>query len=536
VRLFDELEIYEATTQNPVTTAASAHSSRSSPITPPPLAVRYDAESEQQMDKMLQQGVLTMPDSDAIRMKVNAALEPGRKSALGQFMTPAVIAQFMASLFDDSVQPATLLDAGAGIGFLTIAAVPKLGTGASVDVWEVDPVMRKYLEENLKLLGIQHKVHAEDFIHSAVQQIALANSKCYTHAILNPPYKKLNSDSVYRGLLRKVGIETVNLYSAFVALAVLLMRDQGQVVAIIPRSFCNGPYYRPFRHFLLNRCSLDRIHIFESRSKAFEDDDVLQENVIIKLVRGKLQGGIVVSTSHDQRLTDYRERYLPFSEIVKPNDAERFIHIPTDENETHSGTELFQSTLDELDLQVCTGPVVDFRLKYHWLAEPQPHSIPLIYPHHFSSGKLEYPKQHKKPNALLCNPAVEPWLMPNECYVLVKRFSSKEEKRRVVAYVYNPEDINSKHVGFENHWNVFHVGHHGIESGLANGLACFLNSTVLDKRFRVFSGHTQVNATDLRNMKYPTRRFLMALGMRYRSGVTQAEIDDSIRQTHEQRE
>ena len=57
-------------------------------------------------------------------------------------------------------------------------------------------------------------------------QIALANGRRYTHAILNPPYKKLNSDSVHRALIRKVGIETVNLYTAFVALSALLMRTE----------------------------------------------------------------------------------------------------------------------------------------------------------------------------------------------------------------------------------------------------------------------------------------------------------------------
>ena len=173
--------------------------------------MRYDAISEQSMGEMLPEQVLAVPDSDAIRRKVNAALEPGRKSALGQFMTPSVIAQFMANLFHETTRPSTVLDAGAGIGSLTIAAVPRLGNVTSVDAWELDPVMREHLEENLNLLGVPYRVHAEDFIRSAVQQIALANGRRYTHAILNPPYKKLNSGSVHRALLRKVGIETVNL-------------------------------------------------------------------------------------------------------------------------------------------------------------------------------------------------------------------------------------------------------------------------------------------------------------------------------------
>jgi adenine-specific DNA-methyltransferase len=86
-----------------------------------------------------------------------------------------------------------------------------------------------------------------------------------------------------------VGIETVNLYTAFVALTVLLMAKGGEIVAIIPRSFCNGSYYRPFRNLILRTCSIRQLHLFESRKKAFQDDDVLQENIISHLIKGDPQ-------------------------------------------------------------------------------------------------------------------------------------------------------------------------------------------------------------------------------------------------------
>jgi adenine-specific DNA-methyltransferase len=320
-----------------------------------------------------------------------------------------------------------------------------------------------------------------------------------------------------RRLLSKVRIETVNLYAAFVALSILMMRDQGQVVAIIPRSFCNGPYYKPFRELLLKTCSVERIHVFESRTSAFKDDQVLQENVIIKLVRGKTQGNIVVSASHDPQLTNYVERSVPPSEVIKPDDDESFIHVPIEVQAHPSVESLFVHSLTELELEVSTGPVVDFRLKAYWLDDPMPDSIPLLYPNHFVSGVLQYPKPSKKPNALMQSDEVSKWLMPKGCYVLVKRFSSKEERRRVVAYVINPNDMKCDYIGFENHWNVFHFQKKGIDPVVACGLTCFLNSTELDKHFRVFSGHTQVNATDLRNMRYPRRDFLNIIGKLYRN-------------------
>jgi adenine-specific DNA-methyltransferase len=47
---------------------------------------------------------------------------------------------------------------------------------------------------------------------------------------------------------------------------------------------------------------------------------------------------------------------------------------------------------------------------------------------------------------------------------------------------------------------------------MAIGLCAYLNTEYCDTIFRTFSGHTQVNATDLKNMKYPSQDFLIQLG------------------------
>ena len=477
------------------------------------------------MNAVLTDGAITAVDS--LRLEANAKLDPRRKGELGQFMTPSRIAEFMASLFDASNTPAKLLDCGAGIGSLTVSAVRRLKNIALAELWEIDPIMRGFLEETVKGLGVPYAIHEADFIADSVLNHATDKGNRFTHAILNPPYKKINSGSLHRLLLRKIGIETVNLYTAFLALAILLMEKGGQIVAIMPRSFCNGPYYKPFRALMLRYCSIEHVHIFDSRKKAFKDDEVLQENIILKLVRGKAQSQVIVSVSHDHSLTDYEERAVPFSEIVKPNDEELFIHIPTTAQAFDTDM-LFKCSLKELDLEVCTGPVVDFRMKAFWQLNPTPDAIPLLYSHHFVNRELSWPKEHKKPNALRRHSEVSKWLMPNGCYVIVKRFSAKEERRRVVAYIVNPEQIKSDLIGFENHWNVFHFNKKGIEPVIAQGLACFLNSTELDNWFRVFSGHTQVNATDLRNMKYPPVQTLRTLGKAYKPSMTQEEIDALI--------
>ena len=462
-----------------------------------------------------------------------------RKSQLGQFMTPPSVANFMASLFTlPTFGTVRLLDAGAGQGALTTAFVEwsQRSTGdrrISATAFEFDQEILPALRGNLAALrtSADCELIEGDFIEVAANRICLGKGARHTHAILNPPYKKIGSDSRHRALLRAAGLETVNLYAGFVGLALELLEPGGELVAIIPRSFCNGPYYQPFRRFILRRAAIARIHLFAARNKTFKDDGVLQENIIIKLVRGGEQGAVTVSTSTDDGLADYEEKCRTFTRIVFPDDADAFIHIPTGDDEQLLERASFGHSLADLGLTVSTGPVVDFRLREDLRADPEAGTVPLLYPGHFNETGLAWPKPgFKKPNAIRDTLATRKWLYPNGFYAVVRRFSSKEERRRIVANVIDPARLPAKMIGIENHLNVFHAKRQPISQDLAHGLAAYLNATAVDTYFRRFNGHTQVNATDLRAMRYPSREALVALGQwaKGRSLVSQEEIDERV--------
>jgi adenine-specific DNA-methyltransferase len=180
---------------------------------------------------------------------------------------------------------------------------------------------------------------------------------------------------------------------------------------------------------------------------------------------------------------------------------------------------------------VSTGPVVDFRLKKFLRDQPGIGDAPLLYPTHFTNGSLEWPRQSKKPNAIVNNAETRKWLYSTGSYTVVRRFSSKEERRRIVAHVVAPEAFKSNAIGFENHLNVYHSGKKGLDRAIAHGLSVFLNSTAVDDYFRRFSGHTQVNATDLRLLRYPELKELETLGQWAQNldFLTQAVIDQQVR-------
>lgn len=469
-----------------------------------------DAQSMASANSMTADAIATLEER---RVAVTSAIDRKHRSKFGQFFTPGGVAEFMASLLTfGGKERVRLLDPGAGIGSLTAAAAQRAGKQRiHATCYELEPVFQAELKDTLDALpNVDAEVQSRDFIEHALLLVTGNRSPRYTHAILNPPYKKINTGSPHRMLMRKLGLETTNLYTCFLACAVALCAEGAQVVAIVPRSFMNGLYFKPFRYWMLNRAAITHIHVFDRRDAAFADDEVLQENVILRLVVGAAQGSIKVSSSTDQRFIDVKSRECEYSEIVTPGDDEQFIHVPTMGAPSSTGLPGF--SLRELGLDVCTGPVVDFRLREHIRPQAEEGAVPLLYASHFSGGRFEWPKVGRKPNSIRPNADTERWLMPKGCYVILRRFSSKEEKRRVVAYLYDGESMPGDVVGFENHLNVIHEDRHGLPRDLARGMTAYLNSQAVDDYFRVFSGHTQVNATDLRRLKYPSREDLRKLG------------------------
>ncbi|MCY2931881.1 MAG: Eco57I restriction-modification methylase domain-containing protein [Planctomycetota bacterium] len=478
--------------------------------------------------------------------------EPATRKQLGQFFTPDGVADFMASLLATRPDEVDLLDAGAGAGSLTAAAVrrfcglPAPPRRISVTAYELDPRVIGNLRETLSESGrlcqargivFSAAVHNEDFIAAAAGMAGRglfdAAPRRFNVAIVNPPYRKIRSDSPARQLLRSAGIETSNLYTGFVELITMLLAEGGELAAITPRSFCNGPYFRPFREHLLATMSLRRIHVFESRSSAFRADAVLQENVIFHAVKGAPRPRrIIISTSSGAPGDPVTERKVDFSQVVSPDDPERFIHLVVDDAHAKAKAAMgrLSATLGELGLTASTGRVVDFRARPHLRQSPGPDTAPLIYPCHFAGLFVAWPREKaRKPQAIVSNERTIDLLVPAGLYVLVKRFTAKEERRRVVASIYDPERVPAPMVGFENHLDYFHLQGRGLPMPLAKGLAAFLNSTVVDVFFRQFSGHTQVNATDLRSLPYPPKAALEALGRKIDgSDLSQEQIDKLV--------
>lgn len=437
------------------------------------------------------------------------------KSIFGQYLTPNTIASFMSHLLIDYSNISDnikILDPGAGQGILSVSLIELLKSRnpeckISLDAYEIDDSIIDDLNHNLKNVAdkyfVEFKIWKENFINNATQEIGWKLNTQYSHVIMNPPYKKLNVSSSDYLHLKEIGIETTNYYSAFIGISILMLKANGLIVAIIPRSFCNGKYFLNFRKFILSKTKILHIHSFKSRTESFQEEGVLQENIILVLKKTEdVIPFIKISTSSNRNFSDYKVLEKPLSDIVNVKDPELYFHIPTEDNFYKMTT---KSTFMDLGIKISTGPIVDFRIKEALRQTADSDSIPLLYSVHLRNGIVTWPVVSKKPNAINLTPAQTAKIaFPKGYYVVVKRFSSKEEKRRIWATLITPDSFSSSFFTVENHINIFHDNKHGIDKNLAIGLFVYMNTLYADVEFRRFSGHTQVNATDLKQLKYPS--------------------------------
>lgn len=466
-----------------------------------------------------------------------------------QYFTPMEIGKYMSSMFKKiNKKRINILDPGSGTGNLTLALITELCEWAkkpdtlNILLFEKDEKLIQTLETNMnwakdyclsKGIKLNYTIRNEDFIDCGVKKIQSNQIEKFDYIIMNPPYKKLATNSDHNKSLLTIDIDVPNYYAAFMALSCNLLINNGQLVCIVPRSFCNGKYFEKFRVNLVENYKIEHIHLFENREGLFYDD-VLQETLIISLINKNpdFSSTVTISYSKDANFENVLLENKRLDNIVFPTDVEKVIRmINIEDEETIEIINKLPCSLEETGLQVSTGPIVDFREKGTIIENPTLFSLPMIYSENISNGVVVWPIQGKKAGHIIMNESNKNNLRPPGIYVLVKRMSSKEELRRISAGIFNSQEVSPlNYVGFDNKTNYFHINKQGLPSlELAAGLTAFLNSQLVDFYFRTYSGSTQVNVSDLKKLRYPTFEQLEMLGKQtLEENLEQVEVDQFI--------
>lgn len=283
------------------------------------------------------------------------------------------------------------------------------------------------------------------------------------------------------------------------------------MVYIIPRSWTSGAYFKHFRKRFFEEGVLENIHLFVSRDRVFEKERVLQETMIIKAKRTQRKPKTVTITT-TQSNADFTNRTVfeaPYSTVVNGDELYVYLVTNTEEVQTLNKLNRWTNTLPEIGLKMKTGLTVDFRNREALRDSAEDDAVPLFYSQHIQNGKVVFPvgKEHE-----YIATEQRGLLQKNTNYLFVKRFTAKEEHRRLQCGVY----LARKHheyakISTQNKIN-FISGARELSENVVYGLYVLFNSTLYDRYYRILNGSTQVNSTEVNSMPVPPISTIEAMG------------------------
>ncbi|SUX99160.1 Predicted O-methyltransferase [Citrobacter youngae] len=460
---------------------------------------------------------------DNVRLMASVSVRNKRQKLNEQYFTPGFVTNFVAhNLIDLARTSYNILDVAAGVGNIgaavgLVVSQQTASTANQLHAVEIDPDLVKECETLLSSVlngtSVEHKIYNRDFLELFCE--FKCNNLKFTSIVMNPPYKKFTRKDYDSLNLTRYNIEySPNLYSLMMSCALELLSDNGELIAIVPRSFCSGTLFHAFRKKIVKQFRISFIHLFESRTKVFAFDGVQQETIIIKIEKRSCENKtIIISYGDDFDKSIVNDR--SYSSVIFPNDNQHVIHIPYSEVDECVLNKIlsYKSSLDELGLKVSTGKVVDFRNKQHLTSNKENNGLLFCKENLgrdcfiFASNKIQ--------NFIRINESTVNKFLDKQCHVVMNRMFFKESDNVISAQVVDCGDNCKTSIAVENHLNyISGVEGSPLDFKLALGIKLYLESKLVSDYFKRFLGSTQINAADIKSLPFPSKEELIKLGQK----------------------
>lgn len=442
---------------------------------------------------------------------------------LGRFFTPAAAAaELAAGLPLPEKEEVRLLDAGAGTGILSAAAVEALCRAGHVrrillDAYETDgrllPTLADILERvrrrakhdyNVRLVV---NIKEEDFLATA-RGLAepSADGERYDLAVVSPPTGLPEEDSPAAAFCHRVLPRLTDTAFLFAEAVAATLAEGGAMAAILPLSFADSVGAAPLRERLFARAPLVLLALDVGRRGNRPDKTMLAtfrygEEPSVLRVRVKRAGGI-------EELPP-----IPYPVAVFSSEYKVLLAKSKEDIALVRAMNSFPYRLSDFGLTVKTGLTIESRYRELLRPDRRDGAVPLLHPAGLVGGQMRFPTPGRETPYLV--PRIPSLREPNRTMVLVKRAPTKRDGRHLVAGVYLSGQLPyDAMISTDNKLNVIKAADGEMEAALAIGLSALLSSHYYERYCSLTGALAHVNAAALLELPLPERAILVSIGQR----------------------
>lgn len=190
----------------------------------------------------------------------------------GQFFT--LSDEILNKLIEDIPYNADVLEPSCGTGIIILECIKNF-KNFSLDAIEID---KNIYTKTKKIFSSIDNIH---FINNDFLKHDFGKKK-YDLIIGNPPYFEITKENrvLITEEFKEIVSGRINIYSLFIYKCIKLLKPNGKLVFIIPKTILSGKYFSKLRTFIHQNCNIIDIIKFDN-NKLFKK--VLQSVIILKL-------------------------------------------------------------------------------------------------------------------------------------------------------------------------------------------------------------------------------------------------------------
>lgn len=449
---------------------------------------------------------------------------------IGNRFTKKPTARLLASFPDYADRErVTLLDAGAGTGILTAAAVEAMAKAGVkeiyADLYEIDPSYLPVLENNMRrvrrkchhdyAVRFRFRILAEDFLAAYAE--GSEREERYDYVLLSPDDTMMDkTDPAVAAYRKSFSIPVLRSYYFFDA-ALRALADGGELIAVMPTAFATADLPEKLRVRMLRECALLRIQLFSEKDKIKDTSgttrDRLRTDMILHLKKGDAPAEVTIAGSYDFGESISFTAVLPLSFVVRGDEKRILLFQSQRELRAVSVLEALPTTLAGEGLRMRTGLTLPSRYPELLADRPENGAIPLLSPRGIANGHISFPIAEKQQFIV---PRIPSLAQKNKNMLLLKRVPAKSDGRHLYAAVYLASQIPyATEISTQN--KLIYIDYEDgreMDAPYLHGLYALFNSTTYECYCSILSKSAQVNAGEYKNLPLPDAMTVRAIGRR----------------------